>query len=64
MLNVQINRIHSGAVCRAIGERLSELLNPQSNELPPSLRALMEQLANLNLDVPSKIRPETSIDSE
>ena len=54
MLSVQISHIHSGAVCRAIGDRLSELLGPQSNELPPSLRALMEQLANLNLEGPRK----------
>lgn len=55
MLNVQIDRIHSGAVCTAIGERLSAVLGPQSNELPPSLLALMKQLTKSNLDVPSKI---------
>lgn len=54
MLNVQID-IHSGAVCQAIGERLSAVLGPQTNELPPSLLALMEQLSKLYLDVPSKI---------
>jgi hypothetical protein len=43
--DVQINRIHSGAVCKAIGEGLSVTLGPQSNELPPRLVALMKQLA-------------------
>ena len=55
MLNVQISRIHSGAVCQAIGERLSAALGQESNELPPSLLALMDQLTSLKLDVPSKI---------
>jgi hypothetical protein len=45
MLDVQINRIHSGAVCKEIGERLSVALGPQSNELPPRLLALMKQIA-------------------
>jgi hypothetical protein len=45
MLDVQINRIQSGAVCKEIGERLSVALGPQSNELPPRLLTLMKQLA-------------------
>jgi hypothetical protein len=43
--DVQINRIHSGAVCHAVGETLSVTLGPQSNELPPRLVGLMKQLA-------------------
>jgi hypothetical protein len=50
MLNVQINHIHSGALCQAIGERLSTTLGPQSNELPPNLLTLMAQLTKLDLD--------------
>jgi hypothetical protein len=57
MLDVQITRIHSGAVCKAIGEGLSVALGPQSNELPPRLLALMEQLAKVEpREVPSEIR--------
>ena len=44
MLNVQINRIHSGAICQAIAERLSAVLGSQFNELPPNLLELMGQL--------------------
>lgn len=55
MLNVQIDRIHSGAVCKEIGERLSAVLGPQSNELPSKLLALMKQLTNY--DLPSKNCP-------
>jgi len=43
--DVQINRIHSAAVCKEIGERLSMALGPQSIEMPPPLLAPMEQLA-------------------
>jgi hypothetical protein len=43
--DLQINRVHSGAVCDAVGETLSVTLGPQSNELPPRLVGLMKQLA-------------------
>jgi hypothetical protein len=57
MLDVQITRIHSGAVCKAVGEGLSVALGPQSNELSPRLLALMEQLAKVEpREVPSEIR--------
>jgi hypothetical protein len=63
MLNVEINRIHSRAVCQAIGERLSAVLGPQSNELPASLLALMQQLARVNLAAPSIIRLKSGLPS-
>ena len=44
MLDVQINRVHSRAVCKEIAERLPAALGPQSNELPARLLALMDQL--------------------
>jgi hypothetical protein len=40
----QIDRIHNGAVCKEIGERLSIALGPQSIELKPRLLSLMKQL--------------------
>jgi hypothetical protein len=43
--DVQINRIHSVAICNAVGETLSVTLGPQSNELPLRLAGLMKQLA-------------------
>jgi hypothetical protein len=55
--DVQINRIHSGAICEEIGEGLSAALGPQSNELPPRLLALMKELAKVDpRDEPSKTR--------
>jgi hypothetical protein len=44
-IDVQINRIHSSAVCEEIGERLSAALGSQSNELTPPLLALIKSLA-------------------
>jgi hypothetical protein len=43
--DVQINCIHSGAVCDPVGETLSVTLGPQSNELPLRVAGLMKQLA-------------------
>jgi hypothetical protein len=43
--DVQINHIHSEAVCKEMGERLSLVLGPQSIELPPRLVSLIKQLA-------------------
>jgi hypothetical protein len=43
--DVQINRTHSEAVCKEMGERLSLVLGKQSIELPPPLLSLIEQLA-------------------
>jgi hypothetical protein len=41
----QIDRIHNGAVCKEIGERLSIALGRQSTELKPRLLALMKELS-------------------
>ena len=53
MLNhdVEINRIHSGAICSEIGERLHILLiSPESKELPLSMRKQLGQLRGLDED--------------
>jgi hypothetical protein len=56
MLDIQINEIHSDAVCQEIGERLSSALGRQSNELPDSLLVLIERLARS--ETPSETRPD------
>jgi hypothetical protein len=43
--DIQIDRIHNGAICEEIGERLSIALGPQSIELNPRLLSLMKQLS-------------------
>jgi hypothetical protein len=45
MLDIQMNRVHSGAVCEEIGERLAIALGTPSNELPARLLGLMDRLA-------------------
>jgi hypothetical protein len=45
MDGVQIDRVHSGAICREIGDRLRTSLIRTGGDLPPALRLLMEQLA-------------------
>jgi hypothetical protein len=45
MDDVQIDRAHSGAICREIGDRLRTSLSRAGEDLPPALRLLMEQLA-------------------
>ena len=56
MLDVQINRIHSGAICDEIGERLSAALGPQSDELPAPLLTLVDELVKVERGVPSEVR--------
>ena len=47
--NVEINRIHSGAICREIGERLHiTRMRPESNELPQSMRKQLHLLQALD----------------
>jgi len=44
-VHVHLSRGHCGAVCKEVGERLSMSLGTQSNELPPTLLALIDRLA-------------------
>ncbi|MEA2883152.1 MAG: hypothetical protein QOH32_2408 [Bradyrhizobium sp.] len=43
--DIQIDRVHGGAIRRAIGERLCHALEADQAPTPPRLRALLEQLA-------------------
>jgi hypothetical protein len=52
--NVEINRIHSSAICSEIGDRLRvSFMRPESNELPLSIRKQLHQLRTLDEDCPS-----------
>jgi hypothetical protein len=52
--NVEINHIHSGAICSEIGERLHiTFIRPESNELPLSMRKQLHQLRALDEDCSS-----------
>jgi hypothetical protein len=53
---VQINRVHAGAICAEIGERLQAILAASPARLPPHLVRLTELLDNVECcDAPSRI---------
>ena len=43
-VNVEIDSIHSRAICKEIGERLGISLSRESPELPPRMRTQLDQL--------------------
>jgi len=52
--NVEIDRLHSGAICNEIGERLHiTCIRPESNELPLSMQKQLHQLRALDEDCSS-----------
>ena len=54
---LDLNRIHSNAICQEIAERLAAAQGPQPNELPPRLVALMDELAKVEpRESPSEVR--------
>jgi hypothetical protein len=55
---INISRTHSRAICDEIGERLREILKPDTTEeLPPRLRTLIEQLAKAEVPSAPPIAP-------
>ncbi|MBR0801636.1 hypothetical protein JQ615_40525 [Bradyrhizobium jicamae] len=46
---------HARAICEEIGERLRYVLRGDYDDLPPRLRQLMDQLAQLDRDGPSLV---------
>jgi hypothetical protein len=50
--DVQINRVHSGAICKEIGDRLRDSLTGERGDPPPALRLLMERLAKTSSQNP------------
>ena len=55
--NIQIDHMHSRAICDEIGDRLRETLGREPVELPPRLRLLVERLAELDGEVAPSIIP-------
>jgi hypothetical protein len=52
--NVEINHIHSGAICNEIGERLNiAFIRPESNELPLVMQKQLHRLRALDDDCSS-----------
>jgi len=56
--SLQIDAVHTRAICDEIGDRLRDVLRCQvSHELPPRLQYLMEQLAKADAAVSPSIAP-------
>lgn len=56
--SLQIDAVHTRAICDEIGDRLRDVLRCQvSHELPPRLQDLMEQLAKADETVSPSIAP-------
>jgi hypothetical protein len=47
---LQINRIHTGAICNEIGERLRATLAGNPNQLPPHILGLTERFDSVGCD--------------
>jgi hypothetical protein len=43
--DIHIDRVHSAAICREIGDRLRIALNAERAPLPPGLLSLLERFA-------------------
>ena len=55
--DIQIDRVHGGAIRREIGERLRRALDDELGPAPVRLRALLEQLAAEDLGAKHRSRP-------
>ena len=55
--DIQIDRVHGGAIRREIGERLRRALDAELGPAPLQLRALLEQLAAEDLGAKHRSRP-------
>lgn len=55
--DIQIDRVHGGAIRREIGERLRQALDAELGPAPPRLRALLDQLAAGDSGTKHRSRP-------
>lgn len=62
--NVQLDHIHSDAVCRAIGEVLRDRLTRQMPDVPQTLRMLIDRLPELDRELAPSIVPAMGSFSE
>ena len=57
-MNMQIEAVHSRAICDEIGDRLREILRRDAtSELPPRLQHLMERLAEADCETAPSLVP-------
>ncbi len=56
--DLQLDRIHSEAVCQGIAERLRDVLNRESPDMSQRLRTLIARLPELDRERAPSIVPE------
>lgn len=54
---VQIDSVHSAAICEELGYRLSQYLKNEIPELPPQLKLLLDRLRQQDLEEAPSIVP-------
>ena len=55
---LEIDSIHSRAICDEIGERLRTILRPETGDLPVRLQVLIDRLADQERQLAPSIVPE------
>jgi hypothetical protein len=55
--NIQIDTVHSSAICEEIGYRLSRILKGDSSELPPYFRELLDRFRQQDLESAPSLVP-------
>ena len=55
---LQIDSLHSRAICDEIGERLRMILRPETAELPVRLQILIDRLADQDRELAPSIVPD------
>ena len=54
---IQIDHVHSLAICTEIGDRLHKIMSKDQSELPASIEARLSRLHELEVDSPSIVPP-------
>jgi hypothetical protein len=58
MNELQIDSLHCRAICEEIGERLRNILPPETAALPLRLQILMDRLADQDRELEPSIAPD------
>lgn len=61
--DVQLDHIHSEAVCRGIGERLRDALNRESSDMSHHMHSLIARLPELDRERAPSIVPEIAVET-
>lgn len=57
--DIQLDHVHSAAVCEGVGERLRNALNREASDTPQRLRRLVDRLPELDSEHTSSLVPDS-----